>query len=53
LIVCQLRLPDETIVAEWYLLSNVSADISAEQLAEWYYWRWRIESYFNRLRLKF
>jgi hypothetical protein len=50
LIVCQLRLPDETIVAEWYLLSNAPADISAEQLAEWYYWRWRIESYFKLLK---
>ncbi len=50
LIVCQLRLPDETIAAEWYLLSNVPAGISAEQLAEWYYWRWRIESYFKLLK---
>src|SRR5262249_42521008 len=50
LAVCQVRLPDETIVAEWYLLSNVPADVSAEQLAEWYYWRWRIESYFKLLK---
>jgi hypothetical protein len=50
LIACQLRLPDETIVAEWYLLNSVPADISAEQLAEWYYWRRRIESYFKLLK---
>jgi hypothetical protein len=50
LVVCHLRLPDETIAAEWYLLSNVPTDISAEQLAEWYYWRWRIESYFKLLK---
>jgi IS4 transposase len=50
LVVCQLRLPDESLVAEWYLLSNVPAGISAEQLAEWYYWRWRIESYFKLLK---
>jgi Transposase DDE domain len=50
LVICQLRLPDETIAAEWYLLSNVPASISAEQLAEWYYWRWRIESYFKLLK---
>jgi hypothetical protein len=43
LVVCQLRLPDGTIEAEWYLLSNVPAETRAEQLAEWYYWRWRIE----------
>ncbi|MEO6725859.1 MAG: transposase [Blastocatellia bacterium] len=50
LVVCQLRLPDGTIEAEWYLLSNVPSDTRAEQLAEWYYWRWRIESYFKLLK---
>lgn len=50
LVVCQLRLPDGKIEAEWYLLSNVSAQTGAEQLAEWYYWRWRIESYFKLLK---
>jgi hypothetical protein len=50
LVVCQLRLPDGTIEAEWYLLSNAPIEISAEQLAEWYYWRWRIESYFKLLK---
>jgi hypothetical protein len=50
LVVCQLRLPDGTIEAEWYLLSNAPGSISAEQLAEWYYWRWRIESYFKLLK---
>lgn len=50
LVVCQLHLPDGTIEAEWYLLSNVPTDTRAEQLAEWYYWRWRIESYFKLLK---
>jgi hypothetical protein len=50
LIVCQIRLPDETLAAEWYLLSNVPDEVSAGQLAEWYYWRWRIESYFKLLK---
>jgi hypothetical protein len=50
LVVCQLRLLDETIEAEWYLLSNAPIEIGAEQLAEWYYWRWRIESYFKLLK---
>ncbi|MCW5966941.1 MAG: transposase [Blastocatellales bacterium] len=45
-----MRLPDGKIEAEWYLLSNVSAQTGAEQLAEWYYWRWRIESYFKLLK---
>jgi hypothetical protein len=50
LVVCQLRLPDGKIEAEWYLLSNVPSDTKDEQLAEWYYWRWRIESYFKLLK---
>ena len=50
LIVCQVRLPDETLLAEWYLLSNVPAEVTAAQLAEWYYFRWRIESYFKLLK---
>lgn len=50
LIVCQVRLPDETVVAQWQLLSNVPATVVAHELAEWYYWRWRIESYFKLLK---
>jgi hypothetical protein len=50
LVVCQLRLPDGKIEAEWYLLSNVPSGTSDEQLAEWYYWRWKIESYFKLLK---
>lgn len=50
LIVCQLRLPDESIAAQWYLLSNVPHTVHNHQLAEWYYWRWKIESYFKLLK---
>lgn len=50
LVVGQVRLPDETVAAEWYLLSNVPPAVSAAQLAQWYYWRWRIESYFKLLK---
>lgn len=44
LIVVQLRLPDETIVAEWYLATNLPSQVTASVLTEWYYWRWTIES---------
>jgi hypothetical protein len=50
LIVCQVRLPDETLVAHWHLLSNVPTTVTAAELAEWYYWRWRIESWFKLLK---
>lgn len=37
-------------VALWYLFSNVPAEIAAETVAQWYYWRWRIESFFKLLK---
>lgn len=39
------------IVAEWLLISNVfDKDIDATTLANWYYYRWKIESYFKLLK---
>jgi hypothetical protein len=38
------------VVAEWLLLSNLPAEVSAAEVALWYYWRWRIESYFKLLK---
>jgi hypothetical protein len=50
LVVSQVRAPDETVVGHWLLLTNVGSDIEAEQIALWYYWRWKIESYFKLLK---
>jgi hypothetical protein len=46
------RVHDETgkVVATWYLLSNVPTEITTADVALWYYWRWRIESYFKLLK---
>jgi hypothetical protein len=38
------------VLAEWYLLTNVAGDVSAVMIADWYYWRWRIESYHKLLK---
>lgn len=39
------------ILAEWTLLTNVDAGgADAAQIAQWYYWRWRIESFFKLLK---
>ena len=40
----------KTELAVWYLLTNVPSDVSAETVALWYYWRWRIESYFKLMK---
>lgn len=43
--------PQGYILAEWALLTNVDADeADAAQIALWYYWRWRIESFFKLLK---
>lgn len=39
------------IVAEWTLLTNVPAgEADAVEIGKWYYWRWRIESFFKLLK---
>ena len=50
LIVSEVRGTDGRVLAQWLLLSNVSAAVEAGRLALWYYWRWRIESFFKLLK---
>jgi len=48
-----VRLVDKKgyIVAEWMLLTNVPAEeADASIIGQWYYWRWRIESFFKLLK---
>jgi hypothetical protein len=42
---------DDYILAEWMLLTNVPADeANAAEIGKWYYFRWRIESFFKLLK---
>ena len=41
---------DGTLLAQWYLLSNVPAEMDAVEICLWYYWRWRVESYYKLLK---
>jgi hypothetical protein len=50
LIISQIRRADGTVLATWYLLTNVPADVDAATIALWYYWRWSIESFFKLLK---
>jgi hypothetical protein len=50
LVVSELRRADGTVLARWLLLTNVPAAVPAERVALWYYWRWRVESYFKLLK---
>ena len=50
LVVSKIMNADGDVVAEWYLLSNVAAHIDDAQLALWYYFRWKIETFFKLLK---
>ncbi len=50
LIVSQLRLPDETIMAQRVLISNLADEVKAETISQFYYWRWSIESFFKLMK---
>jgi hypothetical protein len=49
LVVGDLRADGES-KARWLLLTNVPTTVSAECVVLWYYWRWRIETYFKLLK---
>lgn len=50
LVVCRVVDADGTVLATWLLLTNVPTTVSAATLGLWYYWRWRIETYFKLLK---
>jgi hypothetical protein len=51
LIIAEVRADDGQVLASWFLLTNAPADwATAEQLAQCYYYRWRIESFFKLLK---
>lgn len=49
LVVSEVRDQTGQVLARWLLWTNVRG-VSAETIALWYYWRWRIESYFKLLK---
>lgn len=49
LVVSRIVSKNGEVLADWLLLSNVM-DAKAEEIAQWYYWRWNIESWFKLLK---
>lgn len=49
LIVSRILTDDGELLAEWYLLTNVP-EVDQATIALWYYWRWRIESFFKLMK---
>ena len=50
LVVSQVRDGTGKLLAQWCLLTNLPPEVGATEVALWYYWRWRIESYFKLLK---
>ncbi len=50
LVMAQVRDKQGKVLAIWRLWSNLPAEVEAATIAQWYYWRWRIESFFKLLK---
>jgi hypothetical protein len=50
LVISEVRSETGEVLATWYLLTNISPDVPASSVALWYYWRWRVESFFKLLK---
>jgi hypothetical protein len=50
LVISEIRDRTGEVRAVWFLLTNVPETVEAGQIALWYYWRWRIESYFKLMK---
>jgi hypothetical protein len=50
LVVAEVRDARGKVLSRWFLLTNLAVAIRADTIALWYYWRWRIESYFKLLK---
>lgn len=49
LVVSRVLSESGEILAQWLLITNV-LDVEAGEIALWYYWRWKIESFFKLLK---
>ncbi|MBO0722363.1 MAG: hypothetical protein J2P41_16165 [Blastocatellia bacterium] len=50
LVVTQVRDKKGRVLATWRLWTNLPPEVDAATIALWYYWRWRIESFFKLLK---
>jgi len=50
LVMAEVRSSEGTVLATWFLLTNVPDEVPAPTIALWYYWRWTIEEFFKLLK---
>ncbi len=49
-ILSEVRDKEGKVLSTWRLWTNVAEAVNGEEIALWYYWRWRIESFFKLLK---
>jgi hypothetical protein len=49
LVVSRILSEDGDVLTEWLLLTNLK-DVKSATIALWYYWRWKIESFFKLVK---
>lgn len=50
LVIAEVRDAEGQVLAVWYLLTNLPSDVDSSTVALWYYYRWRVETYFKLLK---
>ena len=50
LVISEVRDKQGKVLSTWRLWTNVAEQVKAEEIALWYYWRWKIESFFKLLK---
>jgi hypothetical protein len=49
-VITELRDEQGRVLERWFLLTNVPEEVEAARIALWYFWRWRIETFFKLLK---
>jgi hypothetical protein len=49
-VISEVRDKRGKVLATWRLWTNVAEQVEAAEIALWYYWRWKIESFFKLLK---
>lgn len=50
LVIAEVRTFENERLATWFLLTNVPDQVPMATIALWYYWRWKIETFFKLLK---
>jgi hypothetical protein len=50
LIVSEIRDRRGAVLSTWLLFTNVPPDVNKQTLAQWYLWRWQIETFFKLIK---